>query len=671
MKYGLLFLTLISLSACTDSGGGGKSSQSLFNSSNGNTDIDAPSEDAPLENESPKIVAINSLDNDSSEEEKEMEEIINNLDEDSLSMINSVMNSLEEEEKFVSIKKVDTHYNLQKFNTYNFNDNPVTFLINYHSQGSKLYKFHIASGLVEEFQSSSSLRIRSIFHYYGDDYFLTQKPIKLFKADKETQELELVKDLSEDETNRTKSISLLGSNLCVNTTKAKYIHYNLITSSTRISDLDVKANRIYCNETTAVMIYKEDNIAKIKRITSSEQKILAQKEVDNKISLFQRSDSLYYSISLLKNEERPRTLHQNFDAFSSEEVSSLSPKHKRFDHLKTYINTYDTNKDNAQFKFIVYDRKLKENVLEKSIESAIERENLFQRLFKADGELFLTTRSQRTLFKYEDEEFSKLGNPHGLNLQSVFMHNGQLHLAQGKLIFSYDSSQDWTVGRQDYMFVKREHDSHNPKLVSKLSHGVHKAFSYEDELYFIKHKPKKMGSLLLNSNEDILHSTADKTQLRTISGSTLYTTSVHKENIDPAIIFDIEQKMKIQVDGHNRISNMVKSNSNSYFAISRNVLWEVSEGGEMNKLLTFAGRHSHHMINTPNDKLLLLNNSNIILFNPKTLDTQTIYQLDMSEMRNISSMVLHENKLFMIDRFHKLHQLSIPVYKLSLFDQES
>lgn len=647
-------MTLI-FQSCTDSGGGGKKGKSLVSPSINASTVDS-------------TISTGEKDSGDESSEEEFSQIISKLDNESLEQINTVIESMDEEEVFVSIKKIDTHYNLQNLRVKNFGGSPIGHIINYHSEGSKIFRYNVDTENIDILSSSNKLKIKNIFQFDGNEYFLTQRPVKLYKLNLQNNNYEEISQIFSDNKESMKSSTLLGANLCILSNKSNIHYLNLTTNISETRSSNKKIQKAFCNESLTVIQHKEDGISKIESISSDNSSVLAQKEEGSKIALYQRGSSLYYRISLLKNESRPQTTHQHYEAFSNQPASSIEKAAENFNYIKSYINTYDTNLDNPSFKLIVMNSKLKEKIFEQNISSALERENLFEKFFQTDGELYLTSRSQRTLYKLSNNSFEKLGNPHGLRLQSLFMHDNKLHLSAGKYVYAYDPANEWTVGKEDYLSVKREDISHNPQMVKKLKSSVHHAFSHNNEINFLKHLAKKQGSILLNSNEEVIQKTSEGIQLRHIQDDSLYTTSVNKEVSEQAFIFD---QNEISIDGENRINRLIKWSEERYISISKNIVYEINNQGAKKKLLTLAGKKSYNLIKTPNDKLLLMNDSNIILFNPNNLSTETIYELNMDQLKNLRSMVLQDNKLFLIDKSFKLHLLSIPAHKLSLFDQES
>lgn len=599
-----------------------------------------------------------------------IENIIEDLDEETLVNINAIYASMDENASFESFTNIDTHYELQKFNVYNINESPITYVVNYHANGKKVYRIDIDAGTLDVFNSDSIERIRYIINFDGSEYFITQRPIKIYKADNTNNTLSLIYTFDKNLKAIPIRIGQLGKDLCLYSNQNKVFYLDLQTNASFVNSLTGNIQRIYCNTSATVFQRKDVDTVRIIRTEDQTDTILLEKVDDNKIVLFNRSSSLFYRETLLKNENRPRNVSTTYNAFDNTVTTSLPISRTNFNYLRTFVNTTDTSKSNKSFVVDIIDRKTKSLVLSLSINDAIEKENLYGKLFVANGSLYLTTRSSRNLYKLEKNEFVKLGNPHNLNIISLFMHNSQLTMAtNGSYLFQVDETLPWTFGTEDYYFSRRDDSTHNPVMLERLPFGFHSVKVNENEdLNFIQHKPQKMGTKILDINSNVLAESNDSMRIYPIKKDHDYfTTSMINDNPVKAKILNTSQD---EFDLHNRIRSVLKWDDNTYYYIFSNQVWKFNTAdNEQEKIFTFSGKRVYVLIKSDNDKLLLINNSNLVLLDPKNLSTEVVYQLDMQSLHSIRSMKLLNGELFLVDRYFKLHKVNIPLYKLKLFDE--
>jgi uncharacterized pyridoxamine 5'-phosphate oxidase family protein len=635
----VILLIVLCMASCTDSGGGG-GKKSLV--------------------KSPVTQAGDG----------EIEDIIDDLDEETLSNINAVYASMDESPSFESIGNIDTHYGIQKFNIFNVADSPITYLINTHADGLKVYQFDIDAGTYHVFNSSISERIKNIIHYEEDVYFITQRPIKLYKGDKTSNTLTLEHTFDSDLKAVPKKIGKIGNDLCLYTNQNKLFYYDLLSNANFQKSLNGNIQKVYCNTNATILQRKENDIQQIIRTNHDTETVLLEKNSGNKIALFPRGGTLIYRETLLKNETRPRNIHNYYNAYSDIQLTSLPIAPTNFNYFKTFINTTDTSLNYKSFQFDIINKKTSEKVLSLEINDAIERENQYQKLFVVEDELYVTTRSAKNLYKLDGNEFIKLGNPHNLNIISLFVYNNQLTMAtNGRYLFQVDNSLPWTFGTEDYYFAKRDEITHNPVMLQRVDHNYHSVKVNDNNLEFLFHKPQKEGSLILNLLGETLIESNDSMRLYPTSGEDSYfSSSVIRNNPASSMIIKNDE---IEIENHNQIKAMLKWNDDVYFYIYANQIWRYNtQSKAQDKILTFSGKRVHSLIKTANEKLLIINDSNLELVNPDDLSSEVIIQLDMQALHSVRSMKILNGELYLIDRYFKLHKINIPLYKLMLFDEE-
>lgn len=462
MKY-LLMLSLV-LVGCNDSGGKGKGSlvkkSKPIEVSNGNDQdqTQGQTQGSSDEDEADESVA-NSGNSDS------MEEIVQQLDQEQeqIEEVNEVMESFDQEVAISEFQNNDYHYKTQSTKVLTQFEKPYTYLFNYNDSEGKLYQFDIQAQKYRSFELNNVGRTRGHFVYNDQFYFFDESALYQLIDDE-------VKPIAELPGGRIQKWSILAHNLCILAKGSTGLRINLATSAKANPDL-VGARQFYCLEDDVYKLNKAGD----KFILTKNNQTLTEAE---RVNFIKRNDTLYYQVK--EGEQRTRY------NLAGEVVAKLEKANLNFNYLRTDLSFKRTSKDVPEFDLFVSNKKSKEIVYQAQISDRLNSQLQYDRIFPFEGDVFVSTRSQRNLYQVQELSLAKLGNPLGLGINSIVRwENDVLFGASGRYVLKWDQSRDWNFKSEETLHLKRDDEKLNPSVIERRPASYAKLAVEDDQLVFL------------------------------------------------------------------------------------------------------------------------------------------------------------------------------------------
>lgn len=646
MKNLSFVLILGLLAACNDGGGGGSDLTTASSSSALKDGGGSVSNTTSDETDSAQISGSDQVE---SAQTNNLEDVVAELDEETLDKINDAFSSLDEVVELNSNIQLDTHYKIQKSKIFNIADEVFAYLYNYHASGVKIFKVNLDTQQVDQFELKEVHKLRVAFHNNRETFFISHKPVRVFKLNSEKKELELFINGFDDENLRLQRHSHVQNHLYLKSAE-NYAYINLQNKTKSEFKAHASAKQFFGDGTHFLYLKDGELFMQSETLVSS---LLTQGEGE-KLNLLKRGGQFFIRHRKKAENEKMRNFFFLLDKEElvayKEQLPTVSNSHR---HLKVNLNFSQTTKDQKDFKVVVNHKKTGEEFFSIDISDAVSVDNKYSKVFHVNDELFVASSSQNGLYHYSQDEFRDIFLPVNARINSMqFIDQKYVLGASGRYVLEFS-------------------DNEPAKVMKRMSQSFHNLFSYQNGLVFMRHLPKRGGSILFDLEERVMSRTEAGLRLQKVQNEeALFQRSIQKDVRAPASVHDFSGEKVMELGEIDRMNSLLKWDDGQYFFVrGRKIYSYTHDPKELNEVMTMSGMRVNQLLKTPNDKILMINDGKVQLLNPTSKDITTLYDLDSNLIHRVRSFTLYHNAVYVIDRESRLHRLSIPAHKLTLFDE--
>jgi hypothetical protein len=652
--------------------------------------------------------------------------------ESQLTEITDILGSEDHEASIRQFPIFAAHIDIQKTHVFDIDNEAISYLfVNERSEGRLSPKgFNIIAVDVQNNStkkySNSSIdeylgRIRKVYHHNNLPIVLTQRPINLVSVNPANNEVVKLTSILENgliKTDQTvlshKSLNLKGfakreQQICglVKSSGLAAFSFDL-SNSTLVQTLTeaswttpgVISSNLLCADNGIYILNINDDLKEVYHYnfsTSVITSIFSHSEVNSKIYLFSRQGQNYLRLKLPISDSRVKVqyiYHELTDSTYVQTSSILAATINPYRYLRTYLSRATSDLISPHVDLLVHD--LKSTILQSDnlirIENLTSYTPLIYRLRKANGELYAITQGS-VIYKLDSnlDNFIKVGSPLGLNVTGIKSFNDKIYMiAAGNRLLEWDPTANWSYDTIDYIREHRYNSTHNPKFLKQFSGQNFRALSkvsvINNELSFNALLKDKEGSLLFSYdlvNDQIINqykspanfNLADELNLglEVLIGASFNKPSNIFDSQDGASLtwlnsdFSFKESFR-PIEGIKNIRNMIPISGKLIFIAENKLYAHDNLLNDTSLLITYRGLQHRRVIKTKNNKLLTINDGQVLLIDPIKAEIKILFNLE--NISRVKSVSLIKDKFFIIDKFSKLHELHLSLADLRLFDAQ-
>ncbi|MCP4913378.1 MAG: hypothetical protein GY909_09670 [Oligoflexia bacterium] len=704
LRYFSIIFTLIILIGCSGGGGGsgGGDNSTSLSASEGS--------DSPLDG----ILT---------------EEEIDSLDDD-FSKVGRAVDTEDFESQLKALSTNPIEFDFAKTGVFDIGGIPVNYVTVYKRElgrrVNKLFNVNVISNYgesVEHYMGDPSFIdkpgvVKKFIHQDDQTIVVTRNPLQIFKLDNEEKK---VVHLQTGSNRNIRSISSFGNLICghhLNKNKELFIFQYKINENEltervlNFGESVVAAEKLHGSSHcfdghifAVTSVDGEHNLVKFDLINQNISKVNLSEERDRRYHFYHSQTAQVIRLQLRKGELRERNLYQYFQPQAGNyfEVSSKPlAKKNQFSQIRVYASKASATLDNPKVSLIYSDRK--KSILAEDIVKDIELESYqpqFYQLFKKKDALYATLQGNSLYkFNYDEDKFERVGYTNGRKIASInYVKEDMYLMANNGQVFKYDKNEDWSYGTIENIKLKYNDSNQNPMYFDsfknidiqgkKLQRLDYSRVNGQDVIVQGRLSDKNGGVLFSYDleNKSLLNS-------HLLGSKYIYRGNQHKgneiiygtkyiadrkafTNEDSAFIGNLDkkdfsvnaEKVSIPLIG-NRDIHSIRIFGDTYSFVSGNKLYSYNINTRVaTPVLRFSGVRSHSTIKTPNEKLLVLNDSQVILIDPVKLTTEILFVIQDETIKRINTVRLFDDKLVYIDQSNSPKIIHLSFSKLNLIDE--
>lgn len=657
------------------------------------------------------------------------DEELDSLNED-FSKVGRAVDTEDFQSRIADLSSEPIEFDFYKTNVYDVDGVPTNYVSVYKRElgrrVNKLFNVNVLTNYgaeVTHYMGDPSFdqnpgRVKRYIRHGDETLVLTSNPVHIFKLDQKENK---VVHLQSASNKSLRSIAHFGNLICghhLNKEKDLYVFQYKIDANEfsekviNISESEFANQKIHgnshCLENTIYTMSSFEgnhNLIKINIAEGTLANANLTRENDRRYHFYKSATVQAIRLQLRKGELRERNIYKYYQPMRGDffEVSSRPEALKnQFSGIRIYASKASATIDNPKIS-LIYSEKRK-RVLTEDIVKDIEVESYkpqFYKLFKKKDKLYASLQGNSLYeFNYNEDKFTKIGYTNGRRIASINTRGENIYLVSNNgQIFNYDTAKDWSYGSIENIKLRYSDENHNPSLYSNLReldidgkklHNVEYSRKLEEDLLVQGNLKDKQGGALLkydvenkslsafhllgqnyryrgnhNNGDDIVHGSRYVGNRNDFTErDSAFIGSLNKDDLSANA-----DKVVMPIPGSRDIYG-IRLFGNTYSFISGNKLYSYNtETKQAVSLLRFAGVRSTQTIKTPNDKLLVLNDGQVILLDPVKMTSEVLYVLQDLNIKRVHSLRLFDDKLVFIDQSKSPKIVHLSFSKLNLVDE--